>query len=44
MTVKSEQRQPMGSWVIYECQNNACKNYVRSGHAQRFSAKEFEGK
>jgi hypothetical protein len=44
MTVKSEQKQPMGSWVVYECQNDACKNYVRSGHAHRFSAREFEDK
>jgi hypothetical protein len=42
MAVKREDRQPKGSWVTYECANNACKNYVQSGHKYRFSAREFE--
>lgn len=42
MSVKSEQKQPKGAWVVYECRNDACRNYVRSSHTQRFSAKEFE--
>ncbi|MCM2422179.1 hypothetical protein [Streptomyces sp. RKAG293] len=42
MTVKSEQRQPKGSWVVYECQNPACRNYLNSGRLFRFSEKIFE--
>ena len=44
MSVKSEQRQPMGSWVVYECRNPACKNWIDSGQRYRFSEKVFEGK
>lgn len=44
MTVKSEQRQPMGSWVVYECRNPACKNYIASGNRYCFSEKVFEDK
>lgn len=42
MKVTREVKQPRGSDVWYECQNDACKNYVRSGHKYRFSAREFE--
>jgi hypothetical protein len=44
MSVRSEQRQPMGSWVVYECRNTECKNYIDSGKRYRFSEKAFEGK
>lgn len=36
----SEQRQEKGSWVVYECMNNGCVNYVKSGH--RLREKVFE--
>lgn len=42
MNVKSEQRQPMGSWVVYECRNSECRNYVASGRRHRFAEKVFE--
>ena len=38
----SEQRQPQGSWVVYECINNGCPNYVKSGY--RLREKVFESK
>ncbi|MBC7270238.1 MAG: hypothetical protein H5T76_16275 [Streptomyces sp.] len=44
MSVKSEQRQPMGSWIVYECRNPACKNWIDSGQRHRFSEKVFEDK
>jgi hypothetical protein len=42
MKVKSSKPEPKGAWVVYECQNNACSNYVRSGHSNRFSESVFE--
>lgn len=36
----SEQRQPKGSWVTYECTNDGCKNYLKSG--RRLREKVFE--
>lgn len=44
MSVKSEKKEPMGSTVVYECVNPACKNYVDSGRRYRFSEKVFESK
>lgn len=31
----SEQRQPKGSWVVYECTNDGCSYYIRGGHRNR---------
>ena len=36
----SQQRQPKGTWVAYECQNNGCPNYLKSGY--RLREKVFE--
>jgi hypothetical protein len=36
----SEQRQPKGSWIVYECSNNGCSNYIKSG--RRVREKVFE--
>ncbi|NJP44133.1 hypothetical protein [Actinacidiphila epipremni] len=44
MSVTNERREPMGSWVYYECRNPACANYINSGKRYRFTAKEFESK
>ncbi|CAM5571697.1 MULTISPECIES: hypothetical protein [Streptomyces] len=44
MSVRSEQRQPMGSWVVHECHNPACRNWIDSGRRHRFSEKVFEDK
>lgn len=38
----SEQRQPYGSLIVYECQNNGCPNYVKSG--RRIREKVFESR
>ena len=38
----SEQHQPKGNWVVYECSNDGCKNYLKSGHRNR--EKVFEAK
>ena len=35
-----EQRQEKGSWVVYECINNGCPNYVKSRN--RLREKVFE--
>ncbi len=43
MRVKSEQKEPAGSWIVYECKNDACKNYIMSGKQYRFNEKVFEG-
>lgn len=42
MSVKNERKQPEGSDVVYECKNDACSNYRRSGY--RFSERVFEPK
>ena len=31
----SEQRQEKGSWIVYECSNDGCPNYLKSGHRNR---------
>jgi hypothetical protein len=36
----SEQRQEKGSWIVYECSNDGCPNYLKSGH--RVREKVFE--
>ncbi len=40
----SEQRQEMGSWVVYECINNGCPNWVKSNFRNRIREKVFEGR
>lgn len=40
----SEQRQEKGSWVVYECINNGCPNYVRSNFQNRLREKVFESR
>jgi hypothetical protein len=44
MTAVKEDKQPMGSWVTYECANPACKHYVQSGHTDRLKERKFEDK
>lgn len=44
MSVKSQRPEPMGTWVVYECGNPACKNYINSGKRYRFNEKVFEPK
>ncbi|MFG1809252.1 hypothetical protein [Streptomyces sp. NPDC049040] len=44
MSVKSQRPEPMGTWVVYECGNPACKNYIDSGKRYRFNEKVFEPK
>jgi len=44
MTAIKEDKQPMGSWVTYECRNPACKHYVQSRHTDRLKEKQFEDK
>lgn len=38
----SERREPKGNTVVYECGNDGCPNYVKSGHRMR--EKVFEPK
>jgi lysyl-tRNA synthetase class I len=38
----SEKKEPMGNTVVYECTNNGCSNYVKSGY--RLREKVFEPK
>jgi hypothetical protein len=36
----SQQSQPKGTWVVYECSYDRCQNYLKSG--QRIREKVFE--
>jgi hypothetical protein len=36
----SEKQEPVGKTVVYECTNDGCKNYARSGY--RLREKVFE--
>jgi hypothetical protein len=38
----SEKQEPKGSTVVYECRNDGCLNYVKSGY--RLREKAFEPK
>lgn len=44
MAVKSERRQPMGSDVVYECRNTACRNYISTDGRYPFRERVFEDK